>query len=63
MTILIALEAIDSDKISLTDKVTASENAVSMGGSQIWLEVGETMTVDELLKAIVIASANDACVA
>lgn len=63
MTILIALEAIDSDKISLTDKVTASENAVSMGGSQIWLEVGETMTVDELLKAIVIASANDACTA
>ncbi len=63
MSILLVLEAIDSGKISLTDSVPASENAVSKGGSQIWLEVGETMTVDELLKAVVVASANDACTA
>ena len=63
MSILLVLEAIDSGKIALTDEVSASETAVSMGGSQIWLEVGETMTVDELLKAVVVASANDACVA
>lgn len=63
MTILLVLEAIDSGKITLNDKVSASENAVAMGGSQIWLEVGEMMTVDELLKATVIASANDACTA
>ena len=63
MTILLVLEAIDSHKISLDDKVTASANAVEMGGSQIWLEVGEIMTVDELLRAVVIASANDACTA
>lgn len=63
MSILLFFEALDSGKIALTDTVTASENAEKMGGSQIWLEVGETMTVDELLKAIVIASANDACVA
>ena len=63
MTILLVLEALDSHKITLSDKVTASENAVKMGGSQIWLEAGESMTVDELLKAVVIASANDACTA
>ena len=63
MSILLFLEAIDSGKISLTDNVSASENAASMGGSQIWLEVGEIMTVDELLKAVIVASANDACVA
>lgn len=63
MTILLVLEAIDSGKISLDDDVTASENAVEMGGSQIWLEVGEKMTVDELFKAVVVASANDACTA
>lgn len=63
MSILLILEAIDSGKIALTDDVSASENAVSMGGSQIWLEVGETMKVEELLKAVVVASANDACVA
>jgi len=63
MSILLVLEAIDSGKISLQDEVTATEEAVEMGGSQIWLEVGETMTVDELLKAVVVASANDACVA
>ena len=63
MTILLVLEALDSHKITLEDKVTASANAVKMGGSQIWLEVGEVMTVDELLRAVVIASANDACTA
>ncbi len=63
MSILLVLEAIDNGKIKLTDKVTASEKAVSMGGSQIWLEVGEQMTVEELLKAVVVASANDACTA
>lgn len=63
MSILLVLEAIDSGKITLEDKVTAGENAVAMGGSQIWLEVGETMTVDELLKAVIVASANDACTA
>ncbi len=57
------LEAIDSGKISLEDEVTAGENAVKMGGSQIWLELGEKMTVDELFKAVVVASANDACTA
>ena len=63
MSILLILEAIDSGKISLADEVAASEKAVAMGGSQIWLEVGEKMTVDELLKAVVVASANDACTA
>lgn len=63
MSILLMLEAIDSGKISLDDEVSATETAQSMGGSQIWLEVGETMTVDELLKAVIIASANDACTA
>lgn len=63
MSILLMLEALDSGDISLTDTVTASKDAVAMGGSQIWLEVGEQMTVEELLKAVVVASANDACTA
>ena len=61
MSILLILEAIDSGKIKLTDEVAATKNAVSKGGSQIWLEVGEKMTVNDLFKAVVIASANDAC--
>lgn len=61
MSILLILEAIDSGKIKLTDEVAATENAVSKGGSQIWLDVGEKMTVNDLFKAVVIASANDAC--
>lgn len=61
MSILLILEAIDSGKISLDDMVPASENAVSKGGSQIWLEVGEKMSVNDLLKAVIISSANDAC--
>lgn len=63
MSMLLIFEALDSGKISLEDEVSATEEATKMGGSQIWLEVGEIMTVDELLKAVVVASANDACVA
>lgn len=63
MTLLLVLEAIDSGKISYEDEVRCSAHAASMGGSQIWLEEGETMTVDELLKAAVVGSANDASVA
>ncbi len=61
MTLLLVMEALDSGKIALTDKVTASREACEKGGSQIWLEEGEQMTVDELLKAAAVASANDAC--
>lgn len=63
MPLLLVMEAIDRKDITLETVVTASEHACSMGGSQIWLEPGESMTVDEMLKATVIASANDACVA
>ncbi len=60
MTILLVAEAISNKKITLADKVACSSNAASKGGSQIWLEEGEVMTVDELLRATVIGSANDA---
>ncbi len=63
MTLLLVMEALDSGKIGLNDTVTASEHAASMGGSDIWLKPGESMTVDDMLKATVIASANDAAVA
>ncbi len=63
MTVILVMEALDSGKIKLEDIVTASEHASSMGGSDIWLEPGETMTVDDMLKATLIASANDAAVA
>lgn len=63
MSLLLVIEAIDRGELSLEDVITASEHACSMGGSQIWLEPGESMTVDDLLKAAVIASANDATVA
>ncbi len=63
MTLLLVMEAIDDGKISMEDKVTTSEHASSMGGSDIWLEPGEVMTVDEMIKATVVASANDAAVA
>ena len=63
MSLLLIMEAIDAKKMTLEDVITASEHACSMGGSQIWLEPGEAMTVDDLLKATVIASANDATVA
>lgn len=63
MTMLLIMEAISDGKIQLDDKVRTSEYAASMGGSQIFLEEGEEMTVDEMLKAIAIGSANDASVA
>lgn len=63
MPLLLFMEAIDSGKMSLTDMVTASNNAAGKGGSQIWLKEGETMSVDDLLKATAIGSANDACTA
>ena len=63
MSILLIMEAIDAGKISLTDSVPCSENAASMGGSQIWLDTTETLTVDEMLKAICVNSANDCVVA
>lgn len=63
MSLLLVMEAVDSGKITYQDKVSVSKNAQSMGGSQIWAEEGETFTVDELLKATAIASANDACTA
>lgn len=63
MSILLIMEALDSGKIQLTDKVPCSEAAASMGGSQIWLDVREELTVDEMLKAICVASANDCVVA
>lgn len=63
MTLLLVMEGLDSGQIYLEDMVTASEHAASMGGSDIWLEPGETMSVDDLLKATVIVSANDAAVA
>lgn len=62
MTLLLTMEAIESGQIRLTDMVACSEYAASMGGSQIWLEPGEEMSVDDLLKATAIASANDAAV-
>lgn len=63
MTILLIMEALDSGKISLTDKVPCSERASSMGGSQIWLDTTEELTVDEMIKAICVVSANDCTVA
>ncbi len=63
MSLLLIMEAIEDGRLTLETQITASEHACSMGGSQIWLEPGETMTLDEMLKAIVIASANDATVA
>jgi D-alanyl-D-alanine carboxypeptidase (penicillin-binding protein 5/6) len=63
MTMLLIMEAIDKGELTLTEKVRTSEYAASMGGSQIFLEPGEEMTVDELLKGIAIGSGNDASVA
>ena len=62
MTLCLTLDAIDAGQLSLTDTLSASAHASSMGGSDIWLKEGETMTVDDLLKATVIMSANDAAV-
>ncbi|WP_445670186.1 D-alanyl-D-alanine carboxypeptidase family protein [Paenibacillus sp. PL2-23] len=63
MTLLLIMEALDDGTIKLTDKVQTSENAASMGGSQIFLEPGEEMTVEEMIKGIALASGNDASVA
>lgn len=63
MTMLLIMEAIDQGKIKLTDMVTVSDHAASMGGSQVFLEPGEQMSVDDMLKAIAVASGNDAAVA
>ena len=63
MSILLIMEALDSGKISLTDTVPCSDNARNMGGSQIWLNETEKLTVDEMLKAICVVSANDCVMA
>lgn len=63
MTLLLVMEAVDSGTLHLEDKISVSANAASMGGSQVFLKEGETMTVEDLLKSVVIASANDAAVA
>lgn len=62
MTLLLVMEAIDEGRLKLTDELTASAHAASMGGSDIWLEEGEVMSVDDLIKATAVASANDAAV-
>ena len=63
MSMLLVMEAIDGGKITLDDTVTVSGYAANMGGSQVYLEEGEQMSVHELLKCVVVSSANDACVA
>lgn len=63
MTLLLVFEAMDAGKFTMETEIVASEHACSMGGSQIWLEPGEAFTVNELIKAAAISSANDACVA
>lgn len=60
MTLLLVFEAIDEGKLNYEDLITTSENASSMGGSQVFLEPGEEMTVNDLLKCVIVASANDA---
>ncbi len=63
MTMFLVMEAVEEGRVKLDDKLVVSEFAASMGGSQIWLEPGEEMTLEEMMKAIAIVSANDACVA
>lgn len=63
MTLTLCLDALDSGKISLSDSVTVSANAAGMGGSQVFLQSGLSYTYDQLLKSIVVCSANDSCVA
>lgn len=63
MTLLLTMEAIDGGTLRYEDTVTASPHACSMGGSQIWLKEGERLTVDEMLKAVCVVSANDCAVA
>ena len=59
MTLLLIAEAVDSGELALDDMVTASERAASMGGSQIWLEVGEQLSVSDMIKCVAVVSAND----
>lgn len=63
MTMLLIMEAVDSGKITLDDMVNVSENAMSYGGSTMFLEAGEQLSVNDMLKGIAVASANDGCVA
>ncbi|MCM1157575.1 MAG: D-alanyl-D-alanine carboxypeptidase [Bacteroidales bacterium] len=63
MTMLLAFEAIDSGQFNLDSLITVSEHAASMGGSQVYLETGETQTVEDILKCMIVSSANDAAVA
>ena len=63
MTLLLVMEAVDAGKIKMTDPVTVSEYAASMGGSQVFLSPGETLSVEDMIKCAVISSANDAAVA
>ena len=63
MTMLLVFEALDSGTLKLSDMITASANAASMGGSQIYLKEGEQMSVEDLLKSLIVSSANDAAVA
>lgn len=63
MTTLLVMEALDSGKLDINDTVTVGEEAAHMGGSQVYLEVGEQMSVDDMLKALIVVSANDATVA
>lgn len=63
MTLLLVMEALDDGQITLDEPVTTSEHAASMGGSDIWLEPGEVMSVNDMIKAVAVASANDAAVA
>ena len=61
MTLLLIFDALADQRITLEDEVQTSEYAASMGGSQVFLEPGETQTVDTMMKCIAVASANDAC--
>ena len=63
MTMLLIMEALEAGKLNLSDPITVSAEAAGMGGSQVYLKEGETMTVDEMLKCIAVVSANDCCVA
>lgn len=63
MTLLLIMEGCESGKIALDDKVTISDRAAGMGGSQMYMEPGEQHTVEELLKGVIMVSANDGCVA
>jgi len=63
MSLLLIMEEIDKGKLNLTDNISCSENASNMGGSQIWLDTTETLTVEEMLKAICVVSANDCVMA